>query len=116
MRNFLVVAAAFGLLAGSACSDAKKTTESSPAADDGPAAASIKASGTTWAPDDVTVKTDEVVEWVSDGSIVHDLKGDDGVSYKASSTFNVTHKYSKPGTYSYQCTIHAGMTGTITVS
>ncbi|MBA2609949.1 MAG: hypothetical protein H0U92_13490 [Actinobacteria bacterium] len=116
MRKFLVVAAAFGLLAGSACSDGKKTPESTPARGDGPAAASIKASGTTWAPDDVSVKTDEVVEWVSDGSIVHDLKGDDGVSHKASSTFTVTHKYSKPGTYSYQCTIHAGMTGTVTVS
>ena len=51
-----------------------------------------------------------------DGSIVHDLKGDEGVSHKAASKFTVTHTFDKAGTYRYQCTIHPGMTGTVTVN
>ncbi len=116
MRKFFIAAAAVGLLAGAACSDSKDKPSSTPIGDDVPAAATIKATGTTWAPDDVTVNTGDVVEWDVDGSIVHDLHGDEGVSHKAASTFKVTHKYTKAGTYSYQCTIHAGMTGTVTVS
>jgi plastocyanin len=50
------------------------------------------------------------------GSIVHDLHGDEGVAHKAASTFKVTHKYDKAGTYAYQCTIHPGMKGTVTVN
>ena len=115
VRKFFVVVAAIGLLSGVACSDKKKTPESAPSAD-GPAAATIKATGTTWAPDDVTINAGEVVEWDVDGSIVHDLKGDEGVTHKAASKFVVTHTYDKAGTYSYQCTIHAGMTGTVTVA
>lgn len=117
MRKFLILFAAAGLIAGSACGgggsgSAKTTTTAGGAAP----AATIDAEGTTWNPDDVKIKAGDTVAWVVDGSIVHDLKGDDGVSHKAASKYTVTHTYAKRGTFSYQCTIHAGMTGTVEVS
>jgi len=117
MRKFFMAVAAVGLLAGSACGGGSNDDPKPSAPVGGPAAAvTIKGLGTTWDSDDVTIEAGEVVEWLVDGSIVHDLKGDDGVFHKASSKYVYTHKYSKPGTYSYQCTIHPGMTGTVTAN
>jgi plastocyanin len=118
MRKFLVAVAALTFLGGAACGggdDSKKDTPTTQAGGAAPAA-TIKAEGTTWSPGEVTVKVGDVVEWDVTGSIVHDLKGDEGVSHKASSKFTATHTYDKAGTYAYQCTIHAGMNGTITVN
>lgn len=115
MRKVLVGIAVVGLLAGSACGGgAKKATPTT--ANGQPAAVTIKSEGTTWNPAEVTVKAGDIVEWSIDGSIVHDLKGDEAVSHKAGSKFTVSHTYAKAGTYSYQCSIHAGMTGTVTVN
>ncbi|MEY2425208.1 MAG: hypothetical protein QOI61_780 [Actinomycetota bacterium] len=115
MRKVFVGVAVVGLLAGSACGGGGKD-KAEPPTTGGPAAATVKAEGTTWSPDEVTLKAGEVLEWNVDGSIVHDLKGDEGVSHKAASKYTVTHKYGKPGTYAFQCTIHPGMTGTVTVN
>ena len=117
MRKFLIAVAAAGLLAGSACSSGnsgKKTTTTTAGAV--APTVQIKAEGTTWAPNDVTVKPGDTVEWVVDGSIVHDLHGDEGISHKANSKFTVDHTYKTAGTFSYQCSIHPGMTGTVTVA
>ena len=116
MRKFFVAVAAVGLLAGAACGDSgTKKPAAKPAGGATPAAV-IKAQGTTWSPNDVTVKTGDTVEWDVDGSIVHDLHGDEGIVHKAASKFTATHTFSKAGTFSYQCAIHPGMTGTVTVS
>ncbi|HVV37641.1 MAG TPA: hypothetical protein VHC63_13610 [Acidimicrobiales bacterium] len=117
MRKILVAVAALTMVGGAACGGggSKKATTTTQASGTAPAAV-IKAEGTTWTPQEVTVKVGDVVEWDVDGSIVHDLHGDDGITHKAGSKFTVTHVYSKPGTYSYQCSIHAGMNGTVTVT
>ena len=116
MRKFLVASAAFVFLGGAACGGGGSKKETTTTSSGGAApAASIKAEGTTWNPDEVTVKAGEVVEWDVDGSIVHDLKGDEEVSHKAGSKFTATHTYDKPGTYAFQCTIHAGMNGSVVV-
>jgi plastocyanin len=117
MRKFLVAAAALVFLGGAACGGGgskKDTTTTSPGG--AAPAATIKSAGTTWDPKEVTVKVGDVVEWDVDGSIVHDLKGDEGLAHKPGSKFTAKHSYDKPGTYAYQCTIHAGMNGTVTVN
>jgi plastocyanin len=118
MRKVLIAVAAFGLLAGAACGSDSKDEAKTPTSDNMGAApaATIKASGTTWSPDEVSIKVGDTVEWDVDGSVVHDLKGDEGVEHKASSSFKVTHTYDKAGTFSFQCTIHPGMTGTVEVA
>ncbi len=113
MRKVFVSVAVVGLLAGSACGGGEKKE---PPTTGGPAAVTIKSAGTIWEPEEVTIKAGEVVAWVVDGSIEHDLKGDEGVSHKLASRWRATHKYGKPGTYSYRCTVHGGMKGTSTVS
>jgi plastocyanin len=116
MRKFLVAIAALTFLGGAACGGGGSKKETPTTASGGAApAATVKAEGTTWSPNEVTVKAGDVVEWKVDGSIVHDLKGDDDVSHKAGSSFTATHTYAKAGTYAFQCTIHAGMNGTVTV-
>jgi plastocyanin len=117
MRKVFVGLAVFGLVAGAACGDGGgKEDGKTPTSPAGPAAATITASGTTWEPDEVTIKAGEAVLWDVSGSIVHDLKGDEGVSHKAASKYKVSHTYAKPGTYAYSCTIHPGMVGTVTVT
>lgn len=117
MRKFLIAGAALGLLAGAACSSddgGKKDPSPTTATGKAPAAV-IHATGTTWEPDEVSIKVGDVVEFDVSGSVVHDLKGDEGLEHKASSKFKVTKEFTKAGTFSYQCTIHPGMTGTIEV-
>ena len=117
MRKALVAAAALVFLGGAACGGGgtKKATTTTTPGGTAPAV-TIKSEGTTWNPQEVTVKVGDVVEWDVDGSIVHDMKGDDGVSHKPGSKFTNQHTYSKAGTYAFQCTIHAGMNGTVTVN
>ena len=116
MRKLLLGFAVVGLLAGSACGGDDGNGDTNPDTTDAAAAVSIKAEGTTWNPDEVSVKAGDVVEWDVSGSIVHDLKGDDEVEHKAASNYKYTHTYDNAGTYAYQCTIHPGMVGTVTVT
>ncbi|MEY2473543.1 MAG: Copper binding protein plastocyanin/azurin family [Actinomycetota bacterium] len=116
MRKFLVAVAALMFLGGAACGGGSKKATPTTAAGGGAPAATVKAEGTTWAPKETNVKVGDVVEWDVDGSIVHDLNGDDGVAHKAGSKFTQRHTYDKAGTYAFQCTIHAGMNGTVVVS
>jgi plastocyanin len=73
----------------------------------------------TYKPENVTIHSGESVTWSwQDQGNQHSVTADDG-SYdsclqKAGSTFTVA--FSKPGTYTYKCSIHSQMTGRITVS
>ena len=65
-KTILAVAltALLGLTAGACGGDKKEGTDSPDSTPtSGAAAATIKASGTTWAPDEVIVKAGEAVEW-----------------------------------------------------
>ena len=115
MRKLFLGVTVVVLLSAGACGggDGEKKTPPTGAQR---AAATIKGLGTTWDPDDITVKVGDVVEWNVDGSIVHDLHGDDDVEHKAASKFVVQHTYDEAGTYSYLCSIHPTMKGTVTVN
>ncbi len=75
----------------------------------------ITAAGTVWKPADVTAKVGETVTWNVKKGLIHDLVGEDGVKHDAADEFNYTHAYSAAGEFAYQCTLHAGMSGTVTV-
>lgn len=70
-------------------------------------------------PAKATVQVGQIVEWTNTGSVVHTVTF---TSYPYLSdptlapagTWEV--KFNKAGTYAYQCTIHAGMTGTLVVT
>ena len=74
-------------------------------------------------PSNVTVPVGGTVKWVNDDSVGHDVtkQGGPGPNFKSGSagglsngaTFSETFKTA--GTIKYRCTIHPGMTGTVTV-
>ena len=77
----------------------------------------IAISGFKFLPDTLTVKTGETVEWKNEDAVVHTATADD----KTFDSGNIapgkswTFVAGKPGTYTYICTIHPNMKGTLTV-
>lgn len=79
--------------------------------------------GASFSPRDVTIDPGETVRWYNQSGIFHTITPDDpdqeGV-WDAATTQReevaLTHVFNVPGqTYSYRCTVHPGMVGTITV-
>jgi plastocyanin len=67
-------------------------------------------------PASLTVHAGQTVTWEwKDRFVQHNVVGPDFASRtQRSGTF--THTFTRPGTYSYRCTLHQKMTGTITVT
>ncbi len=69
-----------------------------------------------FAPETLTVEAGDTVTWVwKDGSIKHDVSGDDFAS-EVMSEGTFRNRFDDPGTYDYVCTLHPNMTGTIEVT
>jgi plastocyanin len=73
-------------------------------------------------PGSVTVKKGGTVEWTNDDSVNHDVTKESGPGPNfVSGTGNIgpggTYKqtFDTPGTISYRCTVHPGMTGKVVV-
>jgi plastocyanin len=70
-------------------------------------------------PKAVTVKVGQKVTWTNDDSVDHNVTSQSGETIKSDNfgkggTFSFTPK--KAGKISYVCTIHPGMTATLTVT
>jgi plastocyanin len=92
------------------------TTPSSSASGGG---VEVKLQDIQFSPKETTVKVGQKVTWVNDDSIDHDVTADSGADFKSDTfgnggTFEFTPE--KAGTIRYQCTLHPGMTGTLTVT
>lgn len=69
-------------------------------------------------PKAVTVKVGQEITWTDNESVEHNVVATSGADFKSDifgegKTFKYTPE--KAGTIAYECTIHPGMTGTITV-
>lgn len=69
-------------------------------------------------PEDATVGVGQQVCWVNEDSIDHNAVAESGADFESElygkgETFTAT--VDQPGTVEYVCTIHPGMTGTLTV-
>jgi plastocyanin len=78
----------------------------------------IKMANIAFDPKDVTVKVGQKITWTNDDSTDHNVTADSGADFKSKdfgngATFEFTPD--KAGTIKYECTIHPGMTATITV-
>lgn len=82
-----------------------------------PAASEVKIDNFSFTPPTLTVATGTQVTWTNGDDIPHNIVSDDK-SFK-SKTLDTDEKFSftftKPGTYSYFCSIHPKMTGKIVV-
>jgi plastocyanin len=70
-------------------------------------------------PGTLKVKVGQTVTWTNDDSVGHDVTDDsfksgDAGGVEPGKTFQ--HKFAKAGSYSYVCTVHPGMKGTIKVT
>ena len=95
-------------------------TDTTEAPDDGPGGApsgpTVVAKGVAFSPAKVEIAAGESVTWrFADKSLAHNVVGDGFKSaLKRSGTY--VHEFDEPGTYSYRCTVHPGMKGTVVVS
>lgn len=70
-------------------------------------------------PNDLTVAAGTTVVWNNTGAVAHTVTSDDGIAFDSGSvdpqgTFSFTAD--TPGTFTYHCTFHPWMTGTLTVT
>ena len=66
-------------------------------------------------PGATTVAVGTTVTWTWSTGTTHNVTFGDGTSSGDRSSGSYTRTFNSAGTFSYQCTIHAGMAGTITV-
>jgi plastocyanin len=92
---------------GSAANTTEATSSAAPAA-------TVSLKDLKFNPDQVSVKAGDTVEWKWDENVLHNISGDGWKSdNKSDGTF--VHTFAKAGTFDYQCTLHAGMKGTVEV-
>jgi plastocyanin len=79
----------------------------------------VKLQNIQFSPKETTVKVGQQVTWVNEDSTDHDVTADSGADFKSDTFGNgATFEFTpdKAGTIRYECTIHPGMTGTLTVT
>jgi plastocyanin len=110
-----------GMLAS--CSNNASTTPSStPPSSGNSAAVNVPYTGgygsgaSSFVPGSVKIPVGGSVAWSNSDSIEHHPTADDGSwNENLPAGGDAAHTFSTPGTYSYHCSIHPSMTGTITV-
>jgi plastocyanin len=122
MRWLRLVGAVFALgLLFTACSDdsGDDDASSATAADDGGSAGGTEVTIADFAfdPGDLTVSVGDTVTWTNDDDTDHTVTADDDSfdsdDVAGGDTFEQT--FDEAGEFSYHCSIHSQMTGTITV-
>lgn len=66
-------------------------------------------------PETLTIKLHDQVVWKNQDTVNHKVKGDNWGNVPIGPGENFTQAFDKVGTYSYTCTLHPTMTGTIIV-
>lgn len=75
-------------------------------------------SSLSFSPNHTTITHGQSVCWQNSSGIAHTVTSDDGTSFNTSlPNGNIfVHMFPDTGTFTYHCTIHAGMTGSVKVS
>jgi plastocyanin len=129
MRRILLALCGVVALAAAGCGGSNSSSTSSgssssaststPAASSSGGGVTIKMQNIAFAPKAVTVKVGQKVTWTNEDTVDHNVTSQSGETIKSDNfgkggTFSFTPK--KAGTIKYVCTIHPGMTATLTVS
>jgi plastocyanin len=125
MRRTLLLLCAVVALAAAGCGggddnggSSSGSSSSTPAASSSGGGVAIKMQNIQFDPKDVTVKVGQKVTWTNDDTVSHNVTAQSGADFKSKDfgkdgTFSFTPD--KAGTIKYVCTIHPGMTATLTV-
>jgi plastocyanin len=117
---FAVLALALGVAAcGGGDDNGGGSTSTSSSASSGGGGVAIKMENIQFAPKETTVKVGDKVTWTNDDTTDHNVTADSGADFKSEDfgsggTFDFTPD--KAGTIKYECTLHPGMVGTLTVT
>ena len=125
MTRILLALCAVVALAAAGCGGSDSSSTSSASSTSTAAASSsgggvtIKMQNIAFDPKSVTVKVGQKVTWTNEDTVDHNVTSQSGETIKSDNfgkggTFSFTPK--KAGTIKYVCTIHPGMTATLTVS
>ena len=117
MRAILAVGISLTVFALAACSSSS-TSSGTSCSSSGATATITGSDGLTFAPTTATITHGQSVCWQNSGSILHTVTSDDGTSFSTNlpSGQLFLHTFATAGSFPYHCTIHSGMTGTITVN
>jgi plastocyanin len=110
-HRYLIICSAIGLglmLAG--CGDGPSATAEAPVA-----TSTISVQDNRFEPEAAEVTAGETVTWTWEGDSDHNVVGDDFES-DAQREGSFTQRFDEPGTYTYRCTLHSGMKGTVIVN
>lgn len=78
----------------------------------------VKIDNFTFAPTPLTVPAGTTVQWVNRDDIPHNVVSEDKTTFKSKALDtdqNYSYTFTKPGTYTYFCSIHPKMTGKVVV-
>jgi len=78
----------------------------------------VKIDNFSFAPTPLTIQAGTTVQWVNRDDIPHTVVSDDKTTFKSKpmdTDENFSYTFSKPGTYTYFCSIHPKMTGKVVV-
>ena len=78
----------------------------------------VKIDNFSYAPTPLTVSAGTTVQWVNRDDIPHTVVSDDKTTFKSKpmdTDENFSYTFTKPGTYTYFCSIHPKMTGKVAV-
>jgi len=128
MRRTLVLLLAAAALVAAGCgsdsSSSTSTASSAPASTassgggGGGGAVTVDMKNIQFEPKDITVDKGQTIKWENLDTVDHDVVADSGADFKSDQfgkggTFEFTPD--QAGKIEYECTLHPGMTGTITV-
>lgn len=122
----LVVVACLALVALTGCSGGGATqtpstsgtsTSGSNSSGGASAGGAVSIANFAFSPASVTVKVGQTVTWTNNDSVAHTVTSDDGSfdSGQLSPGATFKHTFDKAGQYSYHCSVHPDMTGSVTV-
>jgi plastocyanin len=114
-KKCVYVASALGMFVAVGASLAKQAREKGTGAE---AKLEVKIDNFAFTPQELTVAAGTTLEWVNRDDIPHVVVSDDKKTFK-SKALDTDEKFSytftKPGTYTYFCSVHPKMTGTVNV-
>jgi plastocyanin len=116
--NTRLLVCGLGCLALAGCGSSSSSSSSTPATAPSGNTVTINMQNIQFVPSTQTVRVGQTVTWADRDTVQHDVKADSGASFH-SPVFGKGQTYSfkatKPGTVKYECTLHPGMDGTLTV-
>jgi plastocyanin len=77
----------------------------------------VQISGFKFSPADIQVSAGTNVTWTNEDSVMHTVTFDNGMFNSPSIQHgdSVSYVFGKPGVYTYHCSVHPSMTGSVTV-